>query len=375
MIPYGHQSVDEEDIQAVVDVLRSDWLTQGPNVPAFEQGLAAYCGTAHAVAFSSGTTALLGAYFALDMGPGDEFITTPMTFVATANAGVWHGATPVFADIDPETGNIDPSKIEALITAKTKVIVPVDFGGRPADIDAIRAIADAHHLPILEDACHALGATYKGRKVGSLSDLTTFSFHPIKPIAAGEGGAVVTDNPTYERRLRQFRNHGVVKDRFRHPSPGEWYYEMEALGINGRLSDIHAALGLNQLKKLDRFIDDRRKVVARYHEQMMGIPAITLPREREHERSGWHLFPIRLCGAWEDRRAQAFSELRSAGIGVQVHYIPVYRHPYYEDRGYRQGLCPAAERFYETEISLPVYPSLSEADQDAVIEAVRGILA
>lgn len=374
MIPYGHQSVDEEDIRAVVEVLRSDWLTQGPTIPDFEHALAAYCGATYGVAFSSGTMALLGAYFALDVCPGDEFITTPMTFAATANAGVWHGATPVFADIDPETGNMDPSQIASLITTKTKAIVPVDFGGRPADIDAIRTIAEEHHLPLLEDACHALGAAYKGRNVGSLSDMTTFSFHPVKPIATGEGGAVVTNNPTYERRLRQFRNHGVVKDHLRHPSQGEWYYEMQALGINGRLSDIHAALGLNQLKKLDRFIESRRKIAARYHQDLMDIPAIALPREREAERSGWHLFPIHLRGKWEGRRAEVFSELRAAGIGVQVHYIPLYRHPYYEDRGYRRGLCPEAERFYETEISLPIYPGLSEADQDVVIETVQRIV-
>lgn len=374
MIPYGHQSINEEDIAAVADVLRSDWLTQGAKVDAFERALADYTGAGYAVVFSSGTAALQAAYFALGIERGMEFITTPLTFAATANAGIWQGAKPIFVDIDPVTGNLDPSKIEAAITPRTKAIVPVDYAGHPADLAAIRALADKHHLVILEDACHALGARFQGKHVGNFADATVYSFHPVKPITTGEGGAVMTQSEDVARRLKLFRSHGITKEVFRHSSPGDWYYEMQELGQNYRLTDFQCALGLSQLKRLDAFLEARQRVAERYRVAFADVPQLIIPCERDGAKSGWHLYPIRLAGSCAGRRGEIFRKLRAAGIGVQVHYIPVYWHPYYREQGYQLGSCPQAEAFYEAEISLPISVGLTEADQAYVISTVKTLL-
>lgn len=374
MIPYARQLIEEDDIQAVVDVLRADLVTQGPKVEEFEKALAQRVGAKHAVTFSHGTVALMGAYAALDIKPGDEFITTPLTFCATSNAGLWFGATPVFVDIEEDTGNIDPVAVEAAITSKTKAIVAVDYGGHPADMTRLREIAKKHNLLVIEDSMHALGASLKGKPVGSLADLTTFSFHPVKPICMGEGGAVVTDNDELARKLRAFRLHGVVKDGFKNPAPGAWYYEMQSLGINGKLTDIQCALGISQLKKLDRFLSRRDEIAKRYYEALAGLP-LRLPMARAGVRHGWHLYGVRLTDEWANRRDEVFGKLREAGIGVQVHYIPVYHHPYYAELGFKKGLCPKAEAYFAAEISLPMHPSLTDEDQVKVIETLHKLLA
>ncbi len=374
MIPYGHQSIDDDDILAVTEVLRSDWLTQGPKVEEFENVLSAYCGTKYAVVFSSGTAALQAAYVALGLKSGDEFITTPLTFAATANAGLWQGGVPVFADIDPMTGNIDPAKIEAQITSKTKIIVPVDFAGVPADLSVIQALATRHHLLVLEDACHALGATLEGKKIGSFSDCTVFSFHPVKVITTGEGGAVTTNNETYYRRLKVFRTHGITKENLTRPSPGEWYQEMQELGSNYRLTDFQCALGISQMKKVGRFLALRRQIAERYTKAFLNSRVVQVPVEPRGTESGWHLYPIRLKNEWAKRRDEVFQALRAQGIGVQVHYLPVYEHPYYQKLGYKKGLCLNAESFSASEISLPIFPDFSLSDQTRVIETVQGIV-
>lgn len=374
MIPYGHQSIDDADIEAVEEALRSDWLTQGSKVEEFEYALAAYCGAKHAVVVSNGTAALQAAYFAANFQHGDEFITSPLTFAATANAGIWQGGKPVFVDIDQRTGNIDPTEIESHITEKTKAIVPVDYAGTPADILAISEIAKRHNLLVIEDACHALGASINGRRIGSISDMSVFSFHPVKPITTGEGGAVLTEDAEFARRLRLFRTHGITKDNLTRPSEGPWYYEMQELGLNYRLTDFQCALGLSQLKKLDQFIEKRRNIALRYLERLNDVDAIELPVVTHGCVTGWHLFPIRLRGAWVEKRREVFEALRSSGIGVQVHYIPVYMHPYYEQLGYKPGLCPRAEAYSFAEISLPIFPDLSEYDQDRVIDVLRALL-
>jgi len=374
MIPYGHQSINEDDIQAVSEVLQSDWLTQGPKVDEFEKSLADYCGAKHAVVFCNGTAALQAAYFAAGFQPGDEFITSPMTFAATSNAGIWQGGKPVFADIDSATGNMDPEKILPLINDKTKAIVPIDYSGNPVDLKRILQIAKDHGLIVIEDSCHALGASLDGRKIGSLSDMTVFSFHPVKPITTGEGGAVTTDNDAYTEKLRLFRTHGITKKDFVNESHGPWYYEMQFLSQNYRITDFQCALGLSQMKKLDGFIERRNKIASRYVEGFAGVDALRTVQVSSNSISGWHLYPILLQGVWKEKRKKVFEELRAAGIGVQVHYIPVHLHPYYQECGYRRDSCPQAEAFYEAEISLPIYPGLTEDQQDFVITKFREIL-
>jgi len=374
MIPYGKQTIEDDDIDAVVRVLKSDWLTQGPKVEEFEQALVDAVGATHAVAFSNGMVALMASFFVAGLKDGDEFITTPITFAATSNAGIWFGAKPVFVDIDPRTGNMDPDLIEAAITPRTKAIVPVDYAGHPADMMRIMDIAKKRGLIVIEDGCHALGATIDGKRIGSIADLTAFSFHPVKPITTGEGGAVTTDNQEYAERLKLFRNHGITKENLKFPSPGGWYYEMQALGVNGRLTDIQCALGVSQLKKLDRFIEERRAIAARYRDAFADDPSIEVPQELDGVRCGWHIYPIRLRGVWAGRRAEAFKKLREAGIGVQVHYIPVHHLPFYAERGYAASLCPKAVAYSDAELSLPVYPTLSAEDQQTVIATLKDIL-
>jgi UDP-4-amino-4,6-dideoxy-N-acetyl-beta-L-altrosamine transaminase len=366
MIPYGRQSIDESDIQAVVEALRSDWLTQGPRIAQFEEALASYCGAKHAVAFSNGTAALQAAYFAAGFKPGDEFVTTPMTFAATATAGLWQGAKPVFADIDPATGNLDPRAAEAAITPKTKAVVPVDFTGRPADLDAFRKLADARGLLLIEDACHALGADYRGRRVGSIADLTAFSFHPVKPITTGEGGAVLTNDAGMRDKMLEFRTHGIRRGE-------DWMYYVESQGLNYRLTDLQAALGLSQMKRLDSFIAKRREIARRYDAAFAKWPELE-PQPGKPEESAWHLYVMRLRGPLAAKRREVFQALRKNGVGVQVHYIPVYWHPLYKKLGFEKGLCPRAESYYESAISLPIFPDLTPAQQDEVVRTLRGVL-
>lgn len=369
-IPYSRQWIDKEDIEAVVSVLGSDFLTQGPKVGEFEDALSSYTGSKYTVAFSSGTAALHAAYFAAGIGPGDEIITSPVTFAATANAALYLGAKPVFVEIEPDTANINPAFIEGAVTKSTKAIVPVHYAGHPADMDGVQEIARRNNIIVIEDACHALGAQYKGKKVGAISDMSVFSFHPVKPITTGEGGAVCTDDEKRYKKLLMFRAHGVTKDDLAGESHGGWYYEMQLLGYNYRLTDIQAALGLSQLKKLDGFTQKRRAVVEKYAELFKGNPYFDIPVERDYARSCWHLYPIRLKDEYIKSKQSLFERLRSEGLGVQVHYIPVYMHPYYKGLGYAEGLCPAAEDFYRRELSIPIHQGISEED----LEYVRDVL-
>ena len=368
LIPYGHQCVEEDDIQAVVETLRSDFLTQGPKVREFEDSLSAYCGAKFAVVFSSGTAALHGAYFAAGLGDEDEIITSPITFLATANAGLFLDARPVFVDIEADTGNIDPGLIKRAITNKTKAVVPIHFAGHPVDLKRISNIAKEHKVIVIEDACHALGARYLDTKIGDCkySDMAVFSFHPVKSITTGEGGAVLTNNEDFYKKLIMFRHHGVTKesDAFqnREDYHGQWYYEMQYLGFNYRLTDIQCALGISQLKKLDMFIQRRCEIADMYARAFRDNPFFDLPGEKSGVKSAWHLYPIRLRDKHKNCKANIFMKLREKGLGVQVHYIPVYLQPYYQQLGYKRGLCLNAEDFYEREISIPIYQTMSDKD-------------
>jgi UDP-4-amino-4,6-dideoxy-N-acetyl-beta-L-altrosamine transaminase len=371
-IPYGRQSISEEDIAAVVEVLRSDFLTTGPAVAAFEADLARVAGAAHAVAVSNGTAALHCALFALGVGPGDEVIVPPITFVATVNAVLYVGATPVFADVDGETLLLDPSQAEAQITPRTHAIIGVDYAGQPCDWDRLREIADRHDLALVADACHALGARFQGRPVGSLADLTVFSFHPVKHITTGEGGAITTDVDAYAARMRMFRSHGIAATPQDRDRTVTWEYSQVALGYNYRITDIQCALGRSQLARLGPWVETRRALAEAYDRDFAGVgsvePLVTLPG-RDH---AYHLYMIRLSDLPEGRdRAAVFQDLRGQGIGVNVHYIPVHLQPYHRERlGTGPGLCPAAEAAYEGLLTLPLYPGLTEADRVRVVQAV-----
>lgn len=377
LLPYGHQMVSEEDISAVADVLRSDWITTGPKVAEFEEALASYVGADHAVCFSSGTAALHAAAFASGLGPGDEAVTTPMTFCATANCVLYQGATPVFADVSPDTLNVDAEGLEACLTPRSKALIPVDYAGHPAELGAIADLAHDHHLTLIEDACHALGARYGRRAVGEISDMTVFSFHPVKHITTGEGGMVTTCDAGFARRLRLFRNHGIEGDARQRQSKGQWHYEMVSLGYNYRLPDINCALGLSQLKRLDENVLRRRQIASMYSSSLGQIPGIRLPVERKGLSSSWHLYPIRLdLDLLNATRGEIFSALRAENIGVNVHYIPVTYHPYYRERfGYRGGEFPVAEGAYESLISLPMFCSMNDEDVEDVIDAVSKVIS
>lgn len=367
-IPYGRQMIDEEDIQAVVDVLRSDYLTTGPSIEVFEKKVADYVGAKYAVAIANGTAALHAACFAAGIGEGDEVITTPITFAASANCVLYCGGKPVFADIKPDTYNIDPEDIRRKISDKTKAIIAVHFTGQPCGMDEIHAIAKEYNLIVIEDAAHALGADYKGQKIGCVSDMTTFSFHPVKHITTGEGGMITTNDEELYKKLVLFRSHGITRDSsLMHENEGPWYYEQLELGYNYRITDIQCALGVSQMNKLDNFVSKRRKLVQRYQDAFRGISGIVTPTELEGCNSSWHLYVIQV-----KNRKEVFEKLRGAGIGVNVHYIPVYHHPYYRENGYADVMCPHAEKLYEGMISLPLYPGLTEEQQDYVIEQVKG---
>ena len=372
MIPYGRQTIEDDDIQAVVDVLKSDYLTTGPKVAEFERLVADYVGARYAVAISNGTAALHAACFAAGIGEGDEVITTPLTFAASANCVLYCGGRPVFADVDERTYNIDPADIERKITAKTKAIIAVHLAGQPCDMDAIHRIAEKYHLLVIEDGAHALGSLYKGRRVGSLSDMTTFSFHPVKPITTGEGGMIVTDDENLYQRLLLFRSHGITRDaELMTRNDGSWFYQQLDLGYNYRITDIQCALGCSQMGKLDRFLQRRRELVARYNEAFEDCENIICPYQLPETESGWHLYIVQVRN--HDRR-EVFDRLREAGVGVNVHYIPVYMHPYYQKNGYRDVHCKNAEEIYEHIISLPLYPGLTDEEQDYVIETLKTTL-
>jgi perosamine synthetase len=376
LLPYGRQSIEEEDIQAVVNVLRSDWLTTGPKVEEFEQAFADRVGAKHAVTFSSGTAALHGAAFATGLKPGDEAITSPMTFAATANCVLYQGATPVFADVSPDTLNLDPDQVARRITSRTRALIPVDYAGHPADLDAIRELADKNGCLVIEDAAHSLGAEYKNRCVGSIADVTVFSFHPVKHLTTGEGGMVTTNRDDLAKTLKQFRNHGISSDARQRQSEGQWFYEMVLLGFNYRLTDIACALGLSQLKKLEENLSRRNEIAACYTAAFRNLAEITPPVVRDRANPAWHLYPVRLnLEKLTANRAQIFRALRGENIGVNVHYISVHLHPYYRDRfGYRGGEYPIAEDAYERLITLPMFHGMMDQDVEDVIHAVQKVL-
>ena len=377
LLPYGRQSIDESDIQAVVETLRSDWLTTGPKVAEFEEAMAAWVDAKYAVSFSSGTAALHAAAFAAGLRPGDEAITSPLTFAATANCVLYQGATPVFADVLKDTLNVDPEQAASRITAHTKAILPVDYAGHPADLDSVLQLAERHGLIVIEDACHALGAEYRGRRVGSVAHMTVFSFHPVKHLTTGEGGMVTTDNPAFAETLRRFRNHGISSDARQRQAAGQWHYEMVLLGFNYRLSDIACALGLRQMKKLEANLARRRQIAVRYTAEFRNLSGVLPPRTRQNVNPAWHLYPIqldpiRLCVG----RAEVFRALRAENIGVHVHYIPIHCHPYYRDRfGYTGDEYPVAREAYERLISLPMFHGMADDDVDDVVRAVGKVIS
>lgn len=369
MLPYGRQSIDDDDVAAVVDVLRGDWLTTGPKVDEFERALTEIAGGSHAVAVTSGTAALHVAYVAAGVRPGDEVITTPLTFVATAAAAAIAGATLVFADVDPATGNLDLDAAAAAVTDRTRVVAAVDYAGLPVDAPAFAAMAHRHGALFLEDAAHSVGSTLGGAPVGAAADLTTFSFFPTKNLTTAEGGAVVTPHEELATRARRFKGQGLVRDpgSLRFPDEGPWHQEVHDFGLNYRLPDVLCALGISQLARLERFKARRQAIHDAYNAAFSGHPLLTVPAVVDGAAPAWHLYPLRVPA---ERRRAIFEELRRRGIGVQVNYLPVYWHPVFEDLGYRRGLCPEAEQYYRQEISLPLFPGLRDDQVDEVIENV-----
>ena len=374
---YGHQYIDETDIQAVVDVLKSDFLTCGPKVTELEQKLCALTGAAYCTAVSNGTAALHTACLAADIGPGDEVITTPITFAATVNAILYCGGTPVFADIDPQTYEIDPQSVEKHITEQTKAVIAVDFTGAPCDYDALRMICQKHHLLLIEDAAHSIGTRYRGTPVGSIADLTTFSFHPVKTVTAGEGGAVMSHDPELARRVLMYARHGITRDPnlLQEQGNSNWYYEQQMLGYNYRMTDIQCALALSQMNKLDRFAARRRELVHKYDKELGKIPEVQIQKEDDGADTVRHLYILRLdFTRLSCNRREFYDAMQAENIGVNVHYIPVYWFPYYQSLGYRRGLCPNAEAYYESSLTLPLFYEMTSQDQADVIRAVKKLV-
>lgn len=362
LIPYSRQTVDADDIREVVKTLKAPFLTQGPKIKEFEASIAKFTGTRFAVAFSNGTTALHAAYSAAGICANDEVIVPALTFAATANAALYLGAKPVFADSDIHTGNVDPAAVERKVTGKTKAIVAVDYAGNPADLAGMRNVAKKHNLVFIEDGAQSLGAIYQKRSVGTQADMTMFSFHPVKSITTAEGGIVVTDNERYYEHLMMFRTHGMTADskKMNNKTYAKWHREMHVLGNNYRLSDVHAALGVSQMRKLRGFIVKRRAAARRYFSLLKNFEGIKLPPIETLESSAWHLFPVHVNPRHRDA---IFNGLLAAGIGVQVHYLPVYMHPYYQGLGYQEGLCPNAEKYAFSEISIPLFPGITQREQ------------
>lgn len=372
MLRYAAQSIDESDIQAVEAVLRSDWLTTGPAVRDFERVLCEQSGAAHAVAVNTGTAALHATTAAAGIGPGDEVIVPALSFVASANCVLYQGGRVVFADLERDTLNIDPADVARKLTPRTKAIVAVDFAGHPCEHDTLRALADAHGIPVIEDAAHSLGATYRGRRVGTLQRFTTLSFHPVKHITTGEGGAVLTDDPACADAMRSFRHHGIDLDLQARDRGQSWQYDVVALGFNYRIPDINCALGVSQLRRLDGWLARRRELVGGYRRALADLPMIELPTERDGCASAWHLFPIRLhLDAIAVSRAEVFAALRAENIGVNVHYIPIPWMTHYARLGYPRGQWPIAEGEYGRLLSLPLYPAMTDRDLADVVEALH----
>jgi perosamine synthetase len=375
VLPYGRQSLDDEDIQAVVEVLKSDWLTTGPKVGEFEERFAAWVEAKHAVSFSSGTSALHGAAFVAGLKTGDEAITTPLTFCATANCVLYQGAMPVFADVSADTLNLDPREVSKKLSSHSRAIIAVDYAGHPADLAALREMAAQRGLWLIEDACHALGAEYLGKRVGGIADMTVFSFHPVKHLTTGEGGMVTTNDAKLAETLRRFRNHGISSEARQRQQSGQWFYEMVLLGFNYRLTDIACALGISQLERLEANLARRRAIAAQYARAFREMTAVVVPAVRDGIDPAWHLYPIRLkLEALSAGRGEIFRALRAENLGVSVHYIPVHQHPYYRERfGYKGGEYPVAEDAYERLISLPMFHSMTDQDVESVIAAVRKV--
>src|SRR3989442_900333 len=373
LLPYAHQTIEPDDLAAVTQALASDWITQGPTIARFERALAERAGVKHAVAVANGTAALHAACWAAGLGPGDEAITTPLTFAATANAVVYQGARPVFADIDRTTLNLDPDAVKRVATERTRAILPVDFAGLPCEYDRLLPLAREHGWLVIADAAHSLGGACDGRPVGALADMTTLSFHPAKLITTGEGGAVLTDRDDLDQRLRTMRHHGI-----RYADPARpWRYEIPEPGNNYRLTDFQAALGLSQLAKFDRFWERRDRLARRYRERLEHSPFLELPALPKGRRHGWHLFVVmlRLDRLTADRDT-VLQALRAENIGATVHYPLVYRHPFYRDRfGYAAGLCPGTETVEPRLVTLPLFPAMTEADQDDVLRALDKVFA
>jgi len=369
-IPYGRQSIDESDIDAVVEVLRGDWLTTGPRVGSFERAISEVAGTGDAAVVSNGTAALHCAYAGIGVGTGDEVVMTPLTFAATAVTAMAQGATVVFADVQEDTGNLDPDAAAAAVTVRTRVIAGVDYAGHPIDADELMAVAHRADALLLEDAAHSIGSNYRDRPVGSIADVTTFSFFPTKNLTSGEGGAVASPDPELVERARRFGRHGLVRDpeELRHPDEGPWHQEVHRPSLNYRLPDVLCALGESQLARIEVFKRKRSTVFDRYVAGLADVDGLRLPARRAYVDPMWHLFPVRVPA---ERRRSVFEHLRQHGVLVQVNYLPVYWHPAFEDLGYRRGQCPVAEQYYREEISMPMYADLSASDQDRAIEVLR----
>lgn len=376
VVPYGRQWIDEDDIAAVVAVLRSDWLTTGPKVTEFEEVFAQSVGVRQAVAVSNGTAALHAAMYALGIGPGDEVIVPAMTFAATANCVVFQGGRPVFADVDSETLLLDAATVEAQITPKTRAIIAVDYSGHPCDYDTLGHLANRHNLALVADACHSLGGSYKGRPVGSLALLNTFSLHPVKHITTGEGGVITTNDEKLAQRMRQFRNHGITTDHRQREQLGSWFYEMVDLGFNYRLTDFQCALGISQLRKLPGWTTRRLEIARRYDQVLGGLLAARPLLVSPVVSHAYHLYVIRVqLELLAADRGAIFRAFRERGVGVNVHYIPVHLHPFYQERfGTGPGLCPVAETAYEDILSLPIYPRMEEDDIEYVLDVCREVL-
>ncbi len=390
-IPYARQNLDEDDIAAVVEVLRGDWLTQGPNIGAFEAVVAARVGAKHGIAVATGTAALHCACYAAGVGPGDEIITAPITFAASGNCALYLGAKVKFVDIRADTYCLDAAQLEAAITSRTKAIIPIDYTGQPADMDEINEVAARHGIAVIEDSAHALGASYKGRPVGSLAAMSIFSFHPVKHVAMGEGGLIATDDDEFAAALRLFRTHGITNDDAAmrlaeqaadrsNSGHGEvnavdrapWYYEMQELGFNYRITDIQCALGLSQLTKLDDFLARRREIAARYSAAFGQSELLITPHQEGDRESAWHLYMLRLrLEKLSKSRRQIFEELRARKIGVHVHYIPLHLQPYYRDKlGFKRGDFPQSEAYYDAALTIPLFPAMSDSDCERVVDAV-----
>jgi len=370
-LPYGRQEIGDTDIKAVVEALTSDWLTTGPRVAQFEKAFAGACGAAHGVAVNSGTAALHAAMRAVGAGPGDEVIVPAITFAASANAAVYEGASPVFCDVEADTLLIDPDKLGALITPRTKAIVAVDYAGQPADYAALRMLVKGTDIKIVADACHAPGATYMGCKVGTLGDISCFSFHPVKHLTTCEGGMALTQDAALAAHMRRFRNHGIDSDHRKREVEGTFAYDMVELGYNYRLPDVQCALGMAQLERLPRWVTQRRAVADWYEEALAGqnrVVPLKVCADRTH---AYHLYVVRLADGID--RASAFAHLRAKGIGANVHYAPVYLHSFYRARGYDPGLCPVAEDAYRRLLTLPMFPAMSRGDVERVVEALATI--